>query len=569
MQKDIKRFLYLDMLGLISGVIGGLGAVLFREMIKLNRFLFFKILLPLITVESYGLNFSIIILPALGGLIVGPIIYKYAPEAKGHGVPEVMEAVRLYGGRIRKRVAFIKIIVSSITIGSGGSAGREGPIAQIGASFGSLMGDILKLSSKERRLIVVSGLAAGIAGTFNAPLGGALFGLEVMFGGLTIANATAVILAAVVGAAIVRAIYGPYPAFYAPPHLTFRNPLELIFYFLLGLFLGIIAILWIKFFYFFEDFYDRLRIKNNFKTAIGGLFTGLVGFSFIRFGILGVGYEGIELVLAGEITAIPLLLLLAVLKMLSTANTIGSGGSGGVFAPSLFIGAMLGAAFGLALHAVFPDLVYHPITYALVGMGALFAGVAHAPLSMIIMIPEMTDDYSLLLPMMSSCATSYIVSKTFLGDANIYTLKLMRKGTRILIPDDISMLEKLKVYEFMTKDVISVTVDTPLSEVQELIRETHHDCYPVLDRGKLVGVISSDDILATPLHLLPKKTAKEIMRKNYKFIYDDDSILKVQKELVTCVMGKLLVVSRNNPRELRGIFTKTDLVKAYRYITML
>ena len=202
-------------------------------------------------------------------------------------------------------------------------------------------------------------------------------------------------------------------------------------------------------------------------------------------------------------------------------------------------------------------------------MGALFAATAHAPLSMIIMIPEMTDDYSLLLPMMASCASSFIVSKTFLGDLNIYTLKLIRKGTRIFIPDDIRMLEKLKVHEFMTKDVVTVSVDTPLFEVQELIKKTHHDCFPVLNEGELVGVVTSDDILATPLHMLTKKTVGEVMKRNFRFIYDDDSILKAQQELVTCVMGKLLVVSRKNQKELKGIFTKTDLVNAYRYITTI
>ncbi len=559
----------MDMLGLIAGAIGGLGAIIFREVIKLNRFIFFTLILPHLSLNFNGSNLGIILLPALGGLIVGPIVYRFAPEAKGHGVPEVMEAVRLYGGRIRKRVAFVKIIVSSVTIGSGGSAGREGPIAQIGASFGSLLGDILKLGNRERRIIVISGLSAGIAGTFNAPLGGAIFGLEILFGGLTIYNATAVILASVVGAAIVRAVYGPYPAFYAPPTLTFKNPIELVLYFLLGIIFGLISIIWIKIFYAIEDIYEKLNVKDHLKASVGGLVTGISGFSFVEYGVLGIGYEGIELVLAGGISTISLLLTLGILKMIATANTIGSGGSGGVFAPSLFLGSMFGAIFGLIFYSLFPSVVYHPLTYSLVGMGALFAGVAHAPLSMIVMIPEMSNDYSLLLPMMAACSASFIVSKTFLGDTNIYTLKLLRKGARIFIPEDIRMLEILKVEEFMTKEVVTVEPEMFLVEVQELIRETHHDCYPVIQNGELVGVITADEILSTPIHILPKKIVKDVYRRDYEYIFNDDPISLAQQKLYASRMGKILVVDKENPKKLVGIFTKTDLVKAYKYITSL
>ena len=568
LRSEIKRFLYVDMLGVISGVVGGIGAVLFREMIKINRIIFFSVILSMMNFHINGLNLGVIFLPAIGGLIVGPLVYKFAPEAKGHGVPEVMEAVRLYRGKIRKRVALVKILASSITIGSGGSAGREGPIAQIGASFGSLLGDLLKVSGRERKLLVVSGLSAGIAGTFNAPLGGAIFGLEIMFGGLTLTNAIAIILAAAIGAAIVEMVYGPYPAFYAPPSLTFTNPIELIFYFLLGLFFGFVAIFWVKLFYLFEDFYARLRVKSFLKVAIGGLFTGLIGFIYYEYGILGVGYEGIDMVLLGEIS-FSLLLILGTLKMLATANTIGSGGSGGVFAPSLYIGTMYGGALGLIFHAMFPHIVEQPFTYSLVGMGALFAATAHAPLSMIIMIPEMSNDYSLLLPMMVACSTSYIISKTLMGDSNIYTIKLKRKGVRLLLPEDLSVFEILKVKEFMTKDVITVPPDITLEKVYNLIKETHHDCYPVVKDDELLGVITSDDILNVPFHMLSKCTVRDVMRRKYVYVFSDDSVRKAIELMRFEATGKILVVSRDNPRKLIGMVTKTDIIKAYWYILSL
>lgn len=564
----IKKFLYLDLLGAFIGLIGGLGAIVFREMIKLNKWIFFSQFLQTITFQSDTINLSIIFIPMIGGLIVGPLVYKFAPEAKGHGVPEVMESIRIHQGRIRKRVALVKILASSITIGSGGSAGREGPIAQIGASFGSLLGDILKVGSRERKLLVVSGLSAGIAGTFNAPLGGALFGLEVLLGGFTVMNAIVIILAAAVGAAVVEAVYGPYPAFYVPSHLTFSNPIELFFYFVLGLIFGLIAIFWVKLFYFFEALYDQLKIRPYYKVAIGGFFTGLIGFLYYQYGILGVGYEGIEMVLAGSI-AFSMLFILATLKMLATANTIGSGGSGGVFAPSLYIGAMYGALFGLFFNSLFPSIVKQPYTYSLVGMGALFAAAAHAPLCMIIMIPEMTNDYSLLLPMMVACSTSYIVFKSLLGDSNIYTLKLQRKGVKLLQVRDLSVFEILKVKDFMTKNVITVSPDDNLEKVFHLIREYHHDCYPVVENNKLLGVITSDDVMSVPIHFFQKCRVKDIMRKNYHYLYCDSSIRKVIEVMNSKGIGKVLIVSKENPRKLEGIFTKTDLVKVYAYISTI
>jgi len=564
----IKRFIYIDILGIIAGFIGGLGAIIFREFLKLNKWLFFSILLPLISFKVNGFIPSIIILPALGGLIVGPIIFKFAPETKGHGVPEVIEAIKLHHARIRKRVVFVKIFASSITIGSGGSAGREGPIAQIGASIGSLLSELLNIGARERRLLVVSGLSAGIAGTFNAPLGGAIFGLEILLGGVTLTYAIPIILASVIGAAVVSSVYGPYPAFYAPPTLTFTNPIELFFYFLLGLIFGLLAVIWVKIFYLFEDFYDKLRVPNYLKLSIGGIITGTLGMFYIQYGILGVGYEGINKILLGEVS-LTLLLILGTLKLFATANTIGSGGSGGVFAPSLFIGAAYGGAIGLIFHSLFPGIVKHPFTYSLAGMAALFAAAAHAPISMIVMIPEMSNDYSLLPPLMAACATSYIVSKIIMGDSNIYTLKLKRRGVKLFLAEDFSAFEILKVEEFMTKNVITVSPETNLSRVYEIIRETHHDCFPVVEHGKLIGRVSSDDVLAVPVHLLPKCTVKDVMRKNYSTIFRDDPIIKAIEKIYYGGEGKLFVVERNNPQKIVGILTKTDIVKAYGYVSTI
>jgi len=567
--QSVKKLIYMGFIGLFMGLLGGLGAIIFRELIRLNRQVSFGFLLSLFPYEIFGINITVIFLPAIAGLIVGPIIFRVAPETKGHGVPEVIEAVHLHRGRIRGRVALTKILVSSMTIGFGGSAGREGPIAQIGASLGSFFADRLGLGAKERKLLVVCGLSAGIAGTFNAPLGGVLFGLEVLLGNITLMSAVPVILAAVAGAAIVEAYYGPYPAFYVPETLTFSNPIELVFYFILGIALGLLGVFWVEIFYFFEDIYNRMSIPPQYKLCVGGLATGILGFALIDYGILGVGYEGIELVLAGEIGLL-MALILGLLKILATANTIGSGGSGGVFAPSLYIGAMYGAVLGLLMHSIFPNIVRNPYTYALVGMGAVFAAAAQAPLTMIIMIPEMTNDYSLLLPMMVACTMSYVVSRVFLGNSNIYTLKLQRRGVALFFPHDLSAFEIIPVSEFMTREVTVLHPDTTVNEAYEIIRREGHDCYPVVDEdGNILGRVLIDDILEVPTHMAHKITIRDIMRRDYIALFEDASLSDAIEKMYSSDYGKIFIVKRDDPHKLVGIITKTDIIRAHKLVASI
>jgi len=561
----IRKWLLLDLLAAIAGVAGGLGAIIFRMMIQFNHWLFFDILLPKISLYAYGFNWAIILLPALGGLIVGPIVMKFAPETKGHGVPEVMEAVALKGGKIRKRVAFLKVLVSSITIGSGGSAGREGPIAQIGASIGSLIGEILKLDSCDVRLLVVCGLSAGIAGTFNAPLGGALFGMEVLYRGIGLFNAVPVIFASVIGAAIVAAYYGPKPSFVTPPSLTFTNPSELIWYFILGIIFGLLSVVWVKFFYTIEDLFDKLKINNRYKQCIGGALTGLIGIFFFSYGILGVGYEGVNKALLGEL-GLTLLLMLGTLKMIATAFTVGSGGSGGIFAPSLYIGAMFGGAFGLIFQKLAPGMISHPSAYSLAGMAALFAGTAQAPLNVMIMIPEMSNDYSLLPPIMLSSTTSFIIAWFILRGSSIYTLKLERRGVKLRMGRTF-VLENLKVEEVMTRKVISVRADMPLSALELLIEETRHHGFPVVEHGKLIGIVTFADLTRVPKARRRKIKVKDILSRKLVVAYPDESVQSALDRMYENNIGRLLVVDREEPTRIVGIITRSDIVKAYEIAT--
>ena len=555
-----RRWILLDILGCVVGILGGLGAVFFRLMISINHTLFFDGILRHIPLRLGGVNFGVILLPALGGLIIGPIIMRLAPETKGHGVPEVMEAATLRGGRIRKRVAFIKVIVSSITIGSGGSAGREGPIAQIGATLGSIIGQVFKLDAQSMKLLVVCGLAAGIAGTFNAPLGGALFGMEILYRGIGLFNAMPVILSSVIGATVASVFLGRKPAF-NPEGLTTWTPQELPLYLLLGVVFGIISIIWVKVFYAVEDFFERLNISPYLKPAIGGLIVGLIGVLYAGYGIMGVGYEGINLLLAGKLTLI-LLILLGILKILATSFTIGSGGSGGIFAPSLYIGSMFGGALGILFHMLFPSIVTQPVTYALAGMAALFAGAAQAPINVIIMIPEMSGTFTLIPPIMASSTMSFFIAWLILRGSSIYTIKLERRGIKLRMGRSF-ILDSIRVEEVMNRNIITLSPDMPILALETLFEEYHHTGYPVVKDGKLIGMVTISDVQKVPPEKRANLKIKDIASRKLVVTYPDETVHQALDKMYIKDVGRLPVVDRNDPTKIVGIISKHDILKAF------
>ncbi len=555
-----RRWILLDLLGGLAGIMGGLGAVFFRIMISLNQKLFFGTILPTISTGLGKVNPAVIILPALGGLIVGPLIIRFAPETKGHGVPEVMEAVVLKGGKIRKRVALLKVLVSSITIGSGGSAGREGPIAQIGATIGSILGQVFKLDSRDVRLLVVCGLSAGIAGTFNAPLGGALFGMEVLYRGIHLLDAMPVILASVLGATVASVFLGSSPAFKVVGATTW-TPSELPLYILLGAFLGLLSVLWVRIFYGIEDLFEKIPIPASLKPALGGFAVGVIGMFFLGYGVMGVGYEGVNMVLAEELT-LPMLLALGAAKLMATSFTIGSGGSGGVFAPSLYIGSMFGGALGTIFHIIFPSLVENPSTYALAGMAALFAGAAQAPINVIIMIPEMSGDFALIPPIMASSVTSFFVAWLYLRGTSIYTLKLERRGVKIRMGRSFA-LDLIKVGEVMNRNVITVSPDMPVRALELMFEEYHHTGYPVVKDGKLVGMVTLSDVQKVHPWERGEARVADIASRELVVTYPDESVHEALDKMVERDVGRLPVVERSDPSKIVGIISKHDILRAF------
>jgi CIC family chloride channel protein len=420
------RGLVLVVAATLIGAGAGLGAVLFRHLIDSFQHLSFA-------TDWLGLGpgsgLYVLLAPAVGGLLFGPLIHFLAREAKGHGVPEVMEAVLLHRGLIRPRVALVKAFASALCIGTGGSVGREGPIAQIGSALGSTLGQWMGARQGMLQVLVACGAAGGIAATFNAPVAGAVFALELILRRLNAGYFSLVVIAGVVADAVAQALQGDFRTFEVPAY-HLESHAELLWYALLGLVAGLFARAFVMFLYAFEGAWERLAMPDLAKPVLGGLLLGLLGWVSFQADavprIFGVGYPSVEAALVGEL-ALPVLLALGLLKLVATSLTLGSGGSGGVFAPSLFMGAMLGGAFGMLVDAVAPAWTGPPGAYALVGMAAVFGGAAHAPVTAILILFEMTGDYAIILPLMLATVVSTLVTCA-LSPESIYSLKLVRRG---------------------------------------------------------------------------------------------------------------------------------------------
>ncbi len=413
---------FLAFLAVATGVLGGLAALFFFALIRFATSLFMSCadrLLPLLgSLRFVATGFA-------GGLLVGPFIYLFAREARGHGVPEVIYAVARNGGRIRGRVAVVKALASAVTIGSGGSAGQEGPIAQIGAAIGSAVGQALRLSDRGIITLVACGVAAGISGIFNAPFAGALYAIEVVMEGAGAGIFGYVFVSAVVADLVVWSLKGNAPVFTVVPY-ALTHPLELLLYGILGAAAAVVAWLFMKAFYGAEDLFRKLTFFPEWLLpALGGIAFGLFGALLPQ--TLGRGEGVVAQILDGNLNSAGLLAALCFAKILSTSITLGSGGSGGVLFPALFIGASLGGSLGSVFHSLLPGLTAGSGSYAVVGMAALFAAANHAPVTAVLLVVETTRNYSLIIPLMLSCGVATLLSRA-LSRENIDTMKLARRG---------------------------------------------------------------------------------------------------------------------------------------------
>jgi len=552
------EYVILSLLAIMVGVAGGLGAIIFRAMIIFIQTIFFAGGTPL----NNTLGLIVIIIPAIGGLIVGLIVYYFAREAKGHGVPEVMEAVAMRGGNIRPRVAVIKTIASSLCIGSGGSTGREGPIIQIGAAVGSAIGQKLKLPPAGTKILLACGATAGIAATFNTPIAGVIFSIELILFELKTRSFIPLVISSVTGTIISRIFLGRQPAFTIPSY-NFVSPYELLFYLLLGLFAGIVAVFFIKMMYGAESFFDKLQMKPYVKPVIGGLLVGLIGLFLPQ--LFGVGYETLSSVLNEALIGVSVffLLILCIGKIIANSLTLGSGGSGGVFSPSLFIGAMLGGAFGIIVHTLYPSITATYGAYALVGMAALFAGMSRGTLTAIIIVFEMTLNYNIILPLMFACVVSDAVS-TLLSKETMYTKKLKMRGINIIHDMEAEVLSSVQVKDAMSEKVVTVSEDTTIRELAHLIQATEHMGFPVLNaEGKLIGIITHHDIYNAILENKYDMKVKDVESKNLLLAYPNDTLDETINRMVEKGVSHLPVVEPSDPAHLTGFITKGDIMRAH------
>jgi CIC family chloride channel protein len=563
------------------GVGTALGAVTFIRMIAWFQAIFFEQLPGTVTaLDPYWL----ILIPAIGGLLAGPIIAFFAPEAKGHGVPEVMAAIALHGGRIRPRVVVAKALASSICLGSGGSAGREGPIVQIGAALGSTLGQFFHLSSERIRSLVACGAAAGIAATFNAPIAGVLFAVEIILGELSLGPFANVVISAVSASVVSRAILGEVAAFEVPRY-SLNSPWELLLYTLLGILAAAAAVLFIKTLYGFEDIFDNWHFPEWAKPAVGGILLGVLAFTHPRLlalglvpaeelfsaqgnipffpHIFGAGFPTIKGALEGN-WSLGLLITLVLAKTLATSLTLGSGNSGGVFAPALFIGATLGSGFGIIAKQLVPQWVANSGAYAVVGMAAVFAGAARAPLTAILIVFEMTNDYRLILPLMFSTVIATVVAERWHKES-IYTLKLVRRGIRLARGRDIDVMQGITVAEVMTTHPDTVPADLTIAQLADAFARTHHHGFPVLDKeGRLYGIVTLEDMdRAAARADASELRVQDVCTREILAAYPDEPVWAALKRMGVRDVGRLPVVDRDDPQRLLGTIRRSDIVRAY------
>jgi CIC family chloride channel protein len=589
----------------------GLGASLavlaFKEIIKFVHELLFGKLGSLIS--NWG-AWTVMLMPVIGGLIVGLMRQFLVPVERHHGVAGIMESVALAGGRLRYGRVPLKSIAAAVSIGSGASVGPEDPSVQIGANLGSFIGQKLRLSADRTRLLVAMGAASGIAAAFNAPIAGVFFAIELILGELTTSAFGMVVFSAVISAVTTRAILGPTPAFPIPAY-DFHAPVELIFYLILGLLAAVVSVAYIQAIYRAHDWFHHSKLPLWARPALIGALVGAVGIVFPE--IFGDSYEAITEILFGRMIVAHILLILLVLKIILTSLSLGSGFMGGVFAPSLFLGAALGGAFGRLADSLFPTLIIQPSAFALVGMAAVRGGGGGGggpapprggggggargrgggrggaaprgrggggrggggggggpgppppPPTAIMLLFEMTNDYRILLPLMFAVVVSVFLSRS-IHAPSVYELSLLRKGIRLQRGQDIDVLETLRVREAMRAAPEQVQANMPLRMVSALLEKTRHHGLPVVnDDGSLCGIISLTDIdrAVEQNEKNLDRPAAEFCSRRLVVAYPDETVREALQRMSGRDIGRMPVVEPEDQTRLAGWLNRADIIRAY------
>ncbi len=571
---NLAEAIFLSTTALIGVTVGGV-AILFKRAIQLVETFNFDRLPSLLNIPPH---FLYLIIPVLGGLIIGSIVHFLAQEAKGSGIPEVMQAVTYNEGKIRPRVSIIKFIATTISIGTGFSAGREGPIVQIGASIGSTIGQWLHLSEHKIKNFVACGAAAGIAATFNAPIAGVIFSLEIILGEFHLRHFSSVVIAAVAASIVNQASFGQAAAFTIPTEYGLTTSWEYAFFPFLGILSALWAVLFIKTLYATTDRFENLkRIPAWLKPALAGLFLGLISFIYMAFihkpydtqmpTFFGIGYQTVFSALTNQLP-LKLALLFLFLKLIATNLSIGSGASGGIFAPSLYMGAMLGTTFDLTIHLIFPNLVSPPGAYAIIGMAATFAATSQAPISTILILFELTHDYKLILPLMFTVVIATYITQTILDGESIFTLKLKNRGIRLKRGHDLDILENVLVHEVMTTDILSFSPQQSISEVEHTLNQSHRHCAIIEENQAFLGIVTIsniDNAIAEKIDI-HKTNISQIANpiSEIQIAYPNETIGHALAKMGIKGVGHLPVVSPTNHQNILGFLNREEIIRAYK-----
>ncbi|HLZ22769.1 MAG TPA: chloride channel protein [Ktedonobacterales bacterium] len=567
------------LIGAMIGVVAGIGAIVFASAIALCTRLFlggvagFFPPAPagegMTMITPIGRRWLIPLVTTLGGLLTGFIVFTLAPEAEGHGTDAAIKAFHEKGGRIRSRIPLVKLVASAITIGSGGSAGREGPTAQISAGFGSWLGDLLHLDDHDRRIAVAAGIGSGIGAIFKAPFGGALLSAEILYKRDFEADALfPSFIASVIGFTLYGAWAGWTPIFGTGGHFSFTHASSLLGYFILGICAGLIGLLYPKTLYGVRDLFKRIHIPNHFKPAIGGLLVGIIGLFIPQ--ALGMGYGYVQFGINGDFFHIAAWLMAALVfvKILTTSLTIGSGGSGGVFGPGMVIGGFLGSALWAGMHAIAPGLVAgtNAGAFAVVGMGAFFGGIAKAPLAVILMVAEMTGEYSLIAPAMLATMVAYLIT----GETSIYSEQVPTRLDSPAHKNDyaLPLLQSLTVQDALTVGLTgalaTATPDTSVNALSKVFRERRAASVLILNGTRLVGVVTPTDLARVEPARMDVTLARQVMSRALVRGYTDESLYAVWLRMSRRNLRQLPVVERAEPARLVGVVTTDAIARLLR-----
>lgn len=548
------------------GLMAGLLNILFRTVVHWVELFFHQGGREFLQIENGGWHLLLLpLIPMCGMVLLIPLSLLFPGEINGYGLPKFLRKVNLEGGYIRARSIFLKIISTALTIGTGNSAGVEGPIAQIGGAMGSQVGQFFRVSGNRMKVYIAAGAAGGIAGMFNAPIAGIFFAAEIiLLGTYEISSFGALVTASAISTVVTRAYFGELSVFVIPKYNVVNHFVELPLYCLLAIIVGLIAVLHIKVFYLIRDKYRLLPIHPQLKPITGAFIVGVIGIFFPQ--VMGDGYEFMEQVLYGD-GVVRVMFALIFLKIIATAITLGAGGAGGVFAPALFIGSMIGGTFGTIVHRLLPNMTANSGAYAAVGIGAFLAASTHAPMTAIFLLFEMTGNYRIIVPAMLASIIGTIVATKFNEDS-IDTVDFSREGINIHEGREVAIMKSIKVGAAITEDVDFISEEANINQLLVIFSQAKNSFYfPVVDTtGKMTGIVSMSDVKNIIHRDTSERTSQyvgAICHRDVITLTPDDTLYTAMQLFDLKGIDEIPVVETLENRWVVGMLKRRNVIAAY------